>query len=165
MLPLPPIAEEEGGGISGGPSPAAFPSSVPVSPSSSSGGAAAAGGSPSPVVARKPAPSRTEAERQAFAEAKALYQAGLALSTEGRNPVQATRQFRQAAAVFGEIGGQERRRDKCLWQAGMCYAGVGIRARYRGDAEGARTAFEQVRPRSPASLAALTLCVHRMIFN
>ncbi|GJN92689.1 hypothetical protein Rhopal_005724-T1 [Rhodotorula paludigena] len=146
MLPLPPIAEEEAGGVYVGPSPAAFPSSVPVSPSSSSGGgAAAAGGSPSPVVARKPAPSRTEAERQAFAEAKALYQAGLALSTEGQNPVQATLQFRQAAAVFGEIGGQERRRDKCLWQAGMCYAGVGVRARNGGDAEGARTAFEQAR--------------------
>ncbi|GAA6054643.1 hypothetical protein JCM3770_002919 [Rhodotorula araucariae] len=112
--------------------------SLPSTPSPSPPLAAA------PVaVARTPSSSRS-ADRAAFREARAVYESGVALSRAG-NPVAATVHFRQAAAVFGEIEGHESRRDKALWQAGMCYAAVAMRAKSRGEGETAKAALEQAR--------------------
>ncbi|BGP49831.1 hypothetical protein JCM10450v2_005736 [Rhodotorula kratochvilovae] len=101
--------------------------------------------SPSPDPSLAPAAPRSSrsADRAAFREARALYESGELLARD--NPVAATLHFRQAAAVFGEIDGQERRRDKSLWQAGMCYASVAMRAKRRGEAETARAALERAR--------------------
>ncbi|BGP17924.1 hypothetical protein JCM10213_003932 [Rhodosporidiobolus nylandii] len=77
----------------------------------------------------------------AFAEAKALYLSGVALAPE--NPYAATLHFRQAASVFAEIPGQKKRVEKCLWQGGMCWARLGIKAAKKREREGARAAFEE----------------------
>lgn len=53
--------------------------------------------------------------------------------------------FRQAAAVFAELEGQQGRVEKCLWQAGMCWAKEGLRAKRARQGELACEAFEQVR--------------------
>ncbi|GAA5918953.1 hypothetical protein JCM6882_008646 [Rhodosporidiobolus microsporus] len=91
-----------------------------------------------------------EAHRALFSEAKTLYHSGLSLSSS--NPYAATLHFRQAASVFAEVPGQRKRVEKCLWQAGMAWAGIGVRAaRRRGKGEGARgreearEAFEEAR--------------------
>lgn len=99
-----------------------------------------------PKVSASPTPSsrtkRTNEDRLKFREAKSLYEAGsLAAKT---NLLAAAMHFRQAAAVFGEIQGQEKRTEKCLWQAGMCWAKEGLRAKKARQRTVAAEAFEQV---------------------
>ncbi|GAA5927920.1 hypothetical protein JCM3775_002764 [Rhodotorula graminis] len=99
---------------------------------------------PSATTTSAAAARSRSADRAAFNEARALYDSGVALSRDG-NPLAATRHFRQAAVVFGDMDGQEKRRDKSMWQAGMCYASLGMRAKKRGEKETARGALEQAR--------------------
>ncbi|GAA5932212.1 hypothetical protein JCM1841_005151 [Sporobolomyces salmonicolor] len=79
--------------------------------------------------------------REAFNEAKALYEAGLSISSV--NPLAAILHFRQAASVFSEVRGQSHRVKKCLWQAGMCCAKVGLAAKKQKAPEDAKAAFEE----------------------
>ncbi|GAA5977251.1 hypothetical protein JCM10908_004910 [Rhodotorula pacifica] len=86
---------------------------------------------------------RSQEDRLAFREAKSLYEAGLHASKS--NLLAAVMHFRQAAAVFGEIEGQEKRTEKCLWQAGMCWAKEGLRAKKARQRTVACEAFEQAK--------------------
>ncbi|GAA5864124.1 hypothetical protein JCM3774_006388 [Rhodotorula dairenensis] len=90
-----------------------------------------------------PRSKRSHEDRVAFREAKALYEAGLHASKT--NPLAAVMHFRHAAAGFGEIQGQEKRTEKCLWQAGMCWAKEGLRAKRAKQRTVASEAFEQAK--------------------
>ncbi|BGP56812.1 hypothetical protein JCM8202v2_004443 [Rhodotorula sphaerocarpa] len=121
--------------------------SVPTSPSPSprpepTSASTAASSIPSPSRPR-PRPLRAPEERLAFREAKSLYEAGQHASRS--NPLAAVLHFRQAAAVFGELEGQQARVEKCLWQAGMCWAKEGLRAKRTRQGELACEAFEQAK--------------------
>ncbi|GAA5838917.1 hypothetical protein JCM9279_003899 [Rhodotorula babjevae] len=135
-----------------------------LSPRSSPTPGASAATTSAAAVAAAASRSRS-AERAAFNEARALYDSGCALSRDG-NPLAATRHFRQAAVVFGDMDGQEKRRDKSMWQAGMCYASLGMRAKKRGERDTARGALEQARScfhfineRTKAAMAAFQLAL------
>ncbi|GAA5853798.1 hypothetical protein JCM3766R1_002118, partial [Sporobolomyces carnicolor] len=96
-----------------------------------------------PGVASTSASSKAAGlRRQRFEEAKALYESGLAISRD--NPRSAIAHFIQAAKVFDEANGQEKRRDKSYWQAATCYGTVGWAAKKQKDWHGAKLAFEQV---------------------
>ncbi|GAA6019300.1 hypothetical protein JCM10207_001252 [Rhodosporidiobolus poonsookiae] len=93
----------------------------------------------------------TTSRRLAFAEAKALYETGLSVSSRG-DALGATQHFRQAATVFSSIQvpgrGMKSRVEKCLWQEGMAWAKVGMRARKKKGPqrrELARQAFDEAR--------------------
>ncbi|GAA5884874.1 hypothetical protein JCM16303_005330 [Sporobolomyces ruberrimus] len=79
--------------------------------------------------------------RDSFEEAKALYESGIYISRD--NPLSAIAHFVQAASVFSELKGQKKKRDKSLWQAGVCYGRVGWNAKKRRDWDGARDAFRE----------------------
>ena len=100
----------------------------------------------SPKASASPTPSsrtkRSNEDRLKFREAKSLYEAGSQAAKT--NLLAAAMHFRQAAAVFGEIQGQEKRTEKCLWQAGMCWAKEGLRAKKAKQRTVAAEAFEQV---------------------
>lgn len=99
-----------------------------------------------PKTSASPTPSsrtkRSNDDRLKFREAKSLYEAGSHAAKT--NLLAAAMHFRQAAAVFGEIQGQEKRTEKCLWQAGMCWAKQGLRAKKAKQRTVAAEAFEQV---------------------
>ena len=46
--------------------------------------------------------------------------------------------------IRDRIQGQEKRTEKCLWQAGMCWAKEGLRAKKAKQRTVAAEAFEQV---------------------
>ncbi|GAA6015928.1 hypothetical protein JCM11491_007116 [Sporobolomyces phaffii] len=92
----------------------------------------------SPAPVRRPPGSATD-RRRAFDEAKALYEAGVSIARD--NPLSAVAHFLQAAHMFEEVHGQDKNRDKSLWQAGVCYGRVGYNLRLRRDWDGAREAF------------------------
>ncbi|GAA5980543.1 hypothetical protein JCM5350_004340 [Sporobolomyces pararoseus] len=84
----------------------------------------------------------SSSKRQAFEEAKALYESGLWISKD--NPHSAIAHFLQASNVFSELRGQRNRRDKSLWQVGVCYGKIGWGAKKRKEWIEATEAFEEV---------------------
>ncbi|GAA5955926.1 hypothetical protein JCM3765_000042 [Sporobolomyces pararoseus] len=100
--------------------------------------------SPLPFTSLEPTSASnypSSSKRQAFEEAKALYESGLWISRD--NPHSAIAHFLQAANVFGELRGQGKRRDKSLWQVGVCYGKIGWGAKKRKEWTEATEAFEE----------------------
>ena len=110
--------------------------------------------------------------REAFEEAKALYESGLYIARD--NPQAAIAHFLQgrllsffsslsdsgidvrvggftAASVFEELKGQKKKREKCFWQAAVSFGRVGWNAKKRRDWNGAKMAFDEVRHCIPST--------------
>ena len=101
--------------------------------------------SPLPFTSLEPTPTSSRpssSKRQVFEEAKALYESGLWISKD--NPHSAIAHFLQASNVFSELRGQGNRRDKSLWQVGVCYGKIGWGAKKRQEWTEATEAFEEV---------------------